>query len=98
MQQLFEKYINYEIATSVVALIFAVILFVCAIFGIKLTKYFNSRSDDDFILATVIGALTVCSFIFSVITIGTEIFDIITCYTFPEKMVIEQLIYLQNQG
>ena len=60
MQQLFEKYINYEIATSVGALIFAVILFVCAIFGIKLTKYFNSRSDDDFILATFIGVLTIC--------------------------------------
>lgn len=97
LEQLCGKYVNYEIATSVIWLLFGVM---CIIFGKILFKkiryYFDKSNDMDesngytwgCIGATIgFGVLT----IIGVIVVMIQVFDIVTCFTFPEKIIIEEL-------
>jgi hypothetical protein len=92
---LFTKLVTWEIWTSVASIIFAIVglaasitLFILAI----------KRIDD----WDIIGVLLACfSFICGFITmciIGTQIFDIIKCVTFPEMFVFEYVQKLINGG
>jgi len=97
LEQLCGKYVNYEIATNVIWLLFGI---ACLIFGrilFKKIRYCFDKSDGmdedngyswgcigsaiGFGILTVIG----------VIVVMTQIFDIATCFTFPEKIIIEEL-------
>lgn len=106
LEQLCGKYVNYEIATSVIWLLFGI---VCLIFGrvlFKKIKYCYGKSDKmnpdngwawGCIGAVVgFGALT----IIGVIVIMNQIFDIATCFTFSEKIIIDELksIYTSMNG
>ena len=97
LEQLCGKYVNYEIATSVIWILFGI---ACLIFGrvlFKKIKYCYSKSDgmnEDNgyswgCIGTVIGfgVLT----IIGIIVVMTQVFDIVTCFTFPEKIIIEEL-------
>ena len=97
LEQLCGKYVNYEIATSVVWLVFGIM---CIIFGtvlFKKMKYCYNKSeemDEDngytygcILSAIGFGALVIIGSIVSM----TQIFDIVTCFTFPEKIIIEEL-------
>lgn len=97
LEQLCGKYVNYEIATSVIWLLFGVM---CLIFGrvlFKKIRYCFDKSDgmnaDNgyswgcAVAATGFGALT----IIGMIVVMTQVFDIATCLTFPEKIIIEEL-------
>lgn len=97
LKELCGKYVNYEIATSVIWLLFGV---ACLIFGgilFKKIKYFYDKSDDlhqengyawgcigaavSFLIFTIVG----------IIVVMIQAFDIATCFTFPEKIIINEL-------
>lgn len=95
LQQLCSKYITYEIATSIVWLLVGI----CSLFVgkclIEKTKQYWKRYEEevsDFdIMATVFGMLAVCVIIVGIIVILCQTMDIVTCVTFPEKMLIEEI-------
>lgn len=77
VRQLCEKYIAFEIATSTALLIFGVILTIIGLLCIK--------ADFDglqwmFVIILCIVGLGI---------IGQQVYDIITCNTFPELKIIE---------
>lgn len=98
LNQLCEKYVNYEIATSVVWLILGLLLCVVGVIFYKIVykhkdwgvTHYNYSSDSYFVRGWIyFGVITI--FVISIIMIITQTFDIVTCFTFPEKIIIEEL-------
>ena len=88
-QQLAEKYIKWEISTSVawicIAVIFLIVGILFSICGVK-------KFEEDILIITVPVVLL------SLIVIGYQVFDIIQCNVFPEKRIYEYVSYLlQNK-
>ena len=94
LEQICQKYVNYEIATSIVWIIIG-LLFITFLmyFNKSLKNYKNSinKNRDDFLY--FISFIVIIFFIISIsiIIIITQIFDIVTCITFPEKIIIDEL-------
>ena len=95
LEQLCGKYVNYEIATSVVWLLLGIGLLFLSKWLLKKTKCFYNKADDgeDFYDVGCIFTGIGCgiAIITGLIMIITQTFDIITCFTFPEKIIIEEL-------
>lgn len=100
LEQLCNKYIDYEVATSVVWIIFGVTLLILGIYGIGLAKKFNEKYDkfkhtnpyNEYDVAAVITSVGVgVAFFVGTIIILVQCFDIVTCLTFPEKIILEEL-------
>lgn len=89
-QQLCNKYIKYEIATSIIWIVIGIVLLLGGRYLFKKREYL----DDMFF---GISGMTIVVIIIVVLTGGfmitTQVFDIATCITFPEKMIFR---YLQN--
>ena len=104
LQDLMSRYINYEVMTSVVWIVVALIVIIGLSIGIlAINKHANKvlekdyYSDWDFdkwvvfcIFIIIIGCFVIC--------IICQVFDIITCYTIPEKMIFEYLNFLLSNG
>lgn len=104
IQDLISKYVNYEIMTSVVWIVVALVVIVGCSIGIPaINKYANKVVDEDpcsdwddgkrlligiFIIA--IGCFVIC-------IIGQAL-DIVTCYTIPEKLIFEYVNSLLSNG
>jgi len=101
LQELCSKYITYEIATSVTWLVIGILCLIFSKYTFTKTKYFWSKykediySDYDFGVI-LFGVITGCMIIAGIIVILYQTFNIITCLTFPEKIIIDELssIYL----
>lgn len=97
LQQLYSKYITYEIATSVVWLLVGICLLFVGKYLIEKTKQYWKQyeeegiSSDFDIMATVFGMLAGLVIIVGIIVILCQTMDIVTCVTFPEKMLIEEM-------
>lgn len=93
LQQLCSKYITYEIATSVVWLLAGI----CLLFiGKKAKQYWKQYEEEGVysdcdIMAIVFGMLVSCVIIVGIIVILCQTMDIVTCVTFPEKILIEEM-------
>ncbi len=95
LEDLSGKYIKYEIVTSIAWIIFFSLAIIASIKGTK--NILKSRQSENYffegdeevgsifilILATVV--------IVGCIGITTQILDVITCCTFPEKIILEFL-------
>lgn len=101
LQQLCGKYVTYEIATSIVWILVGICLLFVGKYLIKKTKQYwkkykeeASYSDDD-AMAILFGILAGFVIFGGIAVILCQTFDIVTCITFPEKIIIEklQLIY-----
>ncbi len=89
LQSLFQKYITYEICTSVMWIVaFSVLFIISCTFYKKISKKFHNDqcSDDAYILSVALLIFT--SLILFIITL-VQATDIITSITFPEKMIFE---------
>lgn len=106
LEQLCGKYVNYEIATSVIWMLFGI---GCLILGrvlLKKMKYCFGKSDgmdeDNGYSWGCVFAGIGCgvAIIIGLIVIMCQIFDIATCLTFPEKIIIDELksIYTSMNG
>lgn len=96
LEDLCGRYINYEVYTSIAwCAIFAAILVVVALIwgiGSAVNKFCNARSD----IPDVFSVLFFVFLAISVFVWSCQAFDIIECYTIPEKTILEYLKYLMN--
>ncbi len=97
IEQLCGKYVNYEIATSIIWLLFGI---GCLIIGkvlFKKMKYCYGKSDgmdedNGYAWGCVFAAIGCgISIIVGLIVMMSQLFNIVTCFTFPEKIIIDQL-------
>ena len=97
LQQLCGRYVTYEIATSIILILIGICLLFVGKYSIKKTKQYwekyeeeASYSDYDCI-AILFGILTGFAVFGGIVIILCQTFDIVTCITFPEKIIIEEL-------
>ena len=91
IEELFGKFIKYEIATSIVWLVIAIIPILIGIWCFKTGKKINDGDDEYW--CYLFG---VALFIISFVTIVIQTFDIVTCFTLPEKILIEEFKEIYN--
>lgn len=96
LQQLCGKYVTYEIATSVVWILIGICLLFVGKYAIGKTKYCYGKYKKDWyscydVATILLGILTGCAIVGGIIVILCQTFDIVTCITFPEKIIIEEL-------
>lgn len=98
LQLLCSKYINYEIVTSIVWMIVSLIIIISTIIFIKLIYKHEgfgiiySYDGDDPSLRYLCMILCIAIILFSLgFGVLEQVFDIVTCNTFPEKMIIDEL-------
>lgn len=87
VQTLCSKYINWEIATSIVWLVVGIALIILAIIAFKGAR--NPNINDEGFLYLVFIVLL----IFGILIIFTQIFDIIKCIYIPELQIYEYIKY-----
>lgn len=96
LQQLCDKCVTYEIITSVVWILIGMCLLFVGKYTIGKSKYYWRKYNENWdldcsITAGILGVLAGCAIIGGIIIILCQTFDIITCITFPEKIVIGEL-------
>lgn len=91
LQELSNKYITYEIATSIMWLLIGSVLIVAGGYFLNKTKNIFLYSDD-FDVKCVLGFIVACLFGLGAFLVLYQTFDIITCVTIPEKMMLRELI------
>ncbi len=99
LQQLCSKYVTYEFSTSIMWLVLGSVLVILGICFVVKGKHLHKTSietksyNDDYVswyMAAVI-------FLFIGICVDiTQINDIITCFTFPEKLFVQEIKTLLN--
>ena len=93
VQELAEKMVNYELWTSVMWMfLFITGTFLCLFIGWKITKMKNFDWDEDIFLPCVVISFILAGTILGIVSafvIIEQTMDIITCLTYPEKIIIE---------
>lgn len=106
LEQICGKYVNYEIATSVIWILFVIGCMILGRFLFKKMKYCFVRSDDmdednGYTWGCIFAGIGCGSAIITgLIVVMYQTFDIVTCFTFPEKIIIDELksIYTSMNG
>lgn len=96
LEQLCDKYINYEIATSVVWIVFGVFLISSCKWGIKIAQSCEAKSKEDewseWDMADIcVRVGTIIAVVSGITVVITQLFDIVTCLTFPEKIILDEV-------
>ena len=99
MQQLCERYVKYEVVTSIVWILIGIVLLVAGKYGIKKVNYCQKQYEEaQSPILSGWGERKWAWLIFTVITIAVGFFmvasqglDIVTCLMFPEKVIIREL-------
>lgn len=90
VETLCEKFITWEVSTSWMWIgIAGAIMLICLIPTILIY-----RSSYDGMIWFVYGMILFVTFL----VIGVQIYDIITCYTFPEKVIYDYVKNLMDSG
>lgn len=102
LQELTQKYVHYRLAMSVMELVIGILLFVAAAKMVKEAKhqhykakeearsYFEDNFHDGIAIACCAGAAF--AIFIDIILIPSALGDIITCMTFPEKLILDELL------
>lgn len=99
LEDLASRFTSYEVLTSIMWIVVLLLMIIGCFIGIpQIVRYANRKISEDEYSDWGFGkALIVGLFVFiigiSIIIIIQQITDIITCYTIPEKMILE---YLNN--
>lgn len=100
LQQLCGKYVTYEIVTSVIWILLGICLLFVGKYLIKIMKYYWKKYKEEWtsdysIIVIGSGVFAGLAIVGGIIIILCQIFDVVTCVTFPEKIIIRelQLIY-----
>ena len=90
LQQLGGKYVTYEIATSTVWMIFGIGLL---LFGNYIKNKGKRYSEDvcDYDFWMLLMSISIGIFAIGILIIMWQAFDIVTCITLPEKLIIKEL-------
>lgn len=88
LEELAEKFIVSEVKTSWFWIIFmSSVAIISWIVTIILTIINGSYSD----VAVFVGVISAILTILAIIVIGVQVYDIITCETFPEKILLREI-------
>lgn len=82
LEQLCVKFVKWEIGTSIGYIVFMI---VSVIIGLIFSKVVDWDGMEKMLFW--------CMVVVAVISIGVQAFDIITCYTFPEKAIYDYINY-----
>ena len=97
LKELVGRFINYEVVTSIFWIIVGVIAIIIPVIVIKkISKYAEKEIEEDYysdwrfyqVVTIIFGSLIVFTFL---IMILFQIYDIIECYTIPEKVIFDYL-------
>lgn len=102
MQKLCDKYITYEIETSIAWIILGICVLILGIYFINKRDYYYKKgqkvkeenSEYEYNVSHtgfILGCVAIASILAGGIFIWENILNIITCVTFPEKMVLKEL-------
>lgn len=105
MQKLCDKYITYEMITSIFWIIIGICLLILGIYCIKKSKYYwmkekeekkkgkgdTEEAYDANVTCFVFACAATACILFGVVIIIDNILNIITCVTFPEKKILKEL-------
>ena len=103
IEQLCGKFITYEIATSVATMILCIIVI---ILGLILARFIHKNKefgvthyscipDDPFVRYIFYGLIGFMCFL-SALIFSREAYEIIKCVTFPEMVIVEELMQIYN--
>ena len=102
VQELTKKIVNYELWTSVAWIsLFVIGMILCFFIAWVMTKTkdFDWSNVEYEVIPTIACVLNICGIclsIFLVIVVTFQIFDIITCLTFPEKIILDYISLIIN--
>lgn len=97
LKELVGRFINYEVVTSIFWIIVGVIAIIIPVIVIKkISKYAEKKIEEDYysnwrfyqVVTIIFGSFIVFTFL---IMILFQIYDIIECYTIPEKVIFDCL-------
>ena len=97
LKELCGRYINYEIATSIFWMIIIPVITMILVIPLAICHKKAKEANWDFnyemmpCLALFLWVIFAIMCFVSVIVIGFQIFDIIECYTLPEKVILDYL-------
>lgn len=98
LEDLASRFTSYEILTSIMWIVIAVIVIIGCSIGIhKVIKYANKKIEKALYYSVwsegkpFLVVISILLIGIAIIIIITQIIDIITCYTIPEKMILEYL-------
>lgn len=88
LQELFSRFIKWEIATSTVWIIIAVIMLFIPVIIIRHRKKIQDIDDDGSLFVLALMAIVIC-ILSSIGILCTQTFDIVECLTIPEKTLYD---------
>lgn len=88
LQELCNKYISYEIWTSVVYVVICLLVVILMVYWIK--KLIDI--DDDGFITCFLGIIILVSVSIAI----SQIIDIVTALTFPEKLIYEYISHISQ--
>lgn len=92
LEQLFTKFIAWELSTSIAYIV------IFAIVAVILTVVFIWSARTDVTLSEIVCVPIILGIIALIAGIGVQVFDIIECNVFPEKVLIDYIqTALNNQ-
>ena len=86
LEQLAEKFISWEISTSIAWIIMMWVLTIASLTFAIIVYKFDSCDGIEW-------APFICLLVVTILVTGMQVFDIIECKTFPEKAIYD---YIQN--
>lgn len=99
-QELAGKLIKYELWTSIMWMfLFGMGTFLCLFIGWRITKMKTFDWDEDNFLPYVVIALAFVGIVLGIafaIAIVIQTMDVITCITFPEKIIFETVQHMMK--
>ena len=97
LKDLMSRYVNYEVITSIMLIVIALLIIIGSIIGIVANKKhvekvlkedpYDELDGGDILLNLFFIVLIICMVMFVI----CQTIDIVTCYTIPEKIIFEYL-------
>lgn len=101
IQKLCNKYITWEIATSIVWICIGIVCVIVGCVFLKAAlKWHNTYKDGPCYEGYGTSAFAAAAIFFGIvgfIVVAAQKFDIIKCCTFPELQITRQIMYLTNR-
>ena len=103
IEQLCTKFVKWELATSIAWLVIGIILAIVGCCFIKpairrwQTYRLNDIIEDNAYISIVYWVIAAVLIFIGIMVISEQIFDIITCCTFPEKVIYDYIQEINNK-
>lgn len=97
MQELTTKIVNYEFWTSIITIAIPAIIFILSLLGdSKISPSVDLDCDTKEVLTFILSIIVITSGTLFILMLCFETYDIITCLTFPEKIILDYAVNVLN--